>query len=315
MNQALPLLPAFTLRQLAYFVTAADAGTIAAAATTLRVSPSAMSDAITELETALGERLCVRRRAQGLTLTSSGIQLLPLARRVLAEADELASLALGRGALSGPITVGCYPTLAPTVLPPLLQDFGARHPGVELAIHEATQDQLADGLTSGRLDVAVVYDMLVPGNTRRARLYELRAHALLSANHPLAAAPEVELAELVEDDLILLDAPPSSEHTLSLFAAQGLSPRVRHRTTNYEVVRSLVARGLGYGILVSQVSHQRSTEGRPLVVKAITPPVAPVAVDMIWAPDRPLPARTQALIEFAQEVEWTRATPDRQQTG
>ena len=311
MTQSGPLLPAFTLRQLAYFVTAADAGTIAAAAAILRVSPSAMSDAITELEAALGERLCIRRRAQGLTLTSSGVQLLPHARRVLAEADELASLATGRGRISGPIAVGCYPTLAPTVLPPLLQDFGALHPGVELTIHEATQDQLTEGLASGRLDVAVVYDMLVPGNTRRARLYELRAHVLLAADHPLAQQSEVGLEQLVEDDLILLDAPPSSEHTLSIFAARGLSPRVRHRTSNYEVVRSLVARGLGYGILVSQVSHARSNEGRPLTTRPITPPVAPVAVDMIWAQDRPLPARTQALVEYAQGVEWTTATGPR----
>lgn len=297
-------LPSFTLRQLAYLVAAADDGTIAGAAATLRISPSAMSDAISELETVMGERLCIRRRAHGLTLTPPGERLLVHARKILAESEELGRVVGGNGRLSGPIVVGCYPTLAPTVFPPLLQDFGRLHPDIELSIREATQDRLTEDLASGRIDVAVVYDMLVPVHTQRARLYELRAHALLPADHRLAGAPEVRLEQLVADDLVLLDAPPSSEHTLSLFAEQGLQPRVRHRTTSYEVVRALVARGLGYGILVTRVANPNSTEGRPLVTKQIAPGVRPVAVDMIWAPDRPLPARTRALIEFAQGVDW-----------
>lgn len=297
-------LPGFTLRQLAYFVAAADEGTITAAAELLRVSPSAMSDAITELESVMRERLCVRRRAHGLTLTPAGAQLVRHARLMLAEAEELRRSIGGGGQLSGPVVIGCYPTLAPTVLPPLLQDFAELHPHIELSIREATQDRLAEDLASGRIDVAFVYDMLVPVDTERARLYELQAHALLAADHPLAGRASVRLDELVGDDLILLDAPPSSEHTLSVFAERGLHPRIRHRTASYEVVRTLVARGLGYGVLVTRVANPESYEGLPLVTKTIVPPVRPVAIDMIWAPDRPVPARTRALIEFARGVPW-----------
>lgn len=296
--------PAFTLRQLAYFVAAADEGTIAAAAELLHVSPSAMSDAITELETVMRERLCIRRRAHGLTLTPAGHRLMAHARRVLAEAEELQRSIGGAGQLSGPVVIGCYPTLAPTILPPLLQDFAALHPEIELSIREAAQDRLSDDLRSGHIDVAFVYDMLVPAETEHSRLYELQAHVLLPAAHRLAAHASIELRELVDEDLILLDAQPSSEHTLSVFAAQGLRPKVRHRTASYEVVRTLVARGLGYGILVSRVSNPDSYEGLPLVTKRITPPVRPVAVDMIWARERPIPARTRALIEFARSVDW-----------
>jgi DNA-binding transcriptional LysR family regulator len=297
-------LPAFTLRQLAYLVAASDEGTITGAAELLHVSPSAMSDAITELESVMRERLCVRRRAHGLTLTPAGEQLVHHARRMLAEAEELRRSVGGGGQLSGPVVIGCYPTLAPTILPPLLQDFPALHPDIELSIREATQDRLADDLASGRIDVAFVYDMLVPGDTERARLYELQAHAILGAGHPLAGRKTVRLEELVDDDLILLDAPPSSEHTLSVFAERGLRPSIRHRTASYEVVRTLVARGLGYGILVSRVANPNSYEGLPLVEKPLAPAVRPVAVDMIWAPDRPVPARTRALNEFARGIAW-----------
>ncbi|UBH05897.1 LysR family transcriptional regulator [Leucobacter sp. Psy1] len=296
--------PAFTLKQLAYLVAAADSGTVAGAATRLNVSPSALSDAITELETAMREQLCVRRRAHGLTLTPSGDRVVAHARRMLAEADELARAVGGTDTLSGPIVIGCYPTLAPTVLPRLLREFGAEHPQVDLTIREATQDQLADDIAEGRVDVAFVYDMLVSPETERVQLAAFPAHVVLAADHPLADRDTVRLADLVDDDLILLDAPPSSEHTLSVFAAQGLTPRVRHRTSSYEVVRTLVARGLGYGILVSRVANPRSYEGLPLVAKPIQPPVRPVAIDMIWAPNRPVPARTRALIGFARGLDW-----------
>lgn len=297
-------LPPFTLRQLAYFVTAADEGTITNAAELLRVSPSAMSDAITELETALRERLCIRRRAHGLTLTPAGKKLIVHARRVLAESEELQRSIGGSGQLSGPIVIGCYPTLAPTILPPLLQEFAALHPHIELSIRESSQDRLANDLRSGHIDVAIVYDMLMPAATARSHLYGLQAHVLLPADHRLASHQAVQLDDLVDEELVLLDAQPSSEHTLSLFAARGLKPRVRHRTASYEVVRTLVARGIGYGVLVTRVANTASYEGYPLVTKPITPAVDPVSVDIIWSPERPVPARTRALIEFAQQLEW-----------
>ncbi|MBP1326796.1 DNA-binding transcriptional LysR family regulator [Leucobacter exalbidus] len=297
--------PPFTLKQLAYFTAAADAGTIAEAAAALHVSASAMSDAITELETAMGERLCVRRRAHGLTLTPAGQLLMGVARRMLTEADELTH-AMGRGQieLSGPVTIGCYPTLAPLIVPTLFQEFARLHPGVSLSIVEATQDQLADDFITGKIDVAFVYDTLVPGEMHRAKLFDLSAHMVLPAGHPLAEAPSVRLEDVIEEDLILLDAPPSGEHTLAVFTERGLRPRIRHRTASYEMVRTLVARGLGYGILVSRTANPLSYEGLPLVARTITPPVTPVTVEAIWAPDRPLTARSRALLDFAGAFAW-----------
>jgi hypothetical protein len=52
------------------------------------------------------------------------------------------------------------------------------------------------------------------------------------------------------------------------------------------------------------VANPNSYEGLPLVEKPLAPAVRPVAVDMIWAPDRPVPARTRALIEFARGIAW-----------
>ncbi|KAA9089717.1 LysR family transcriptional regulator [Microbacterium radiodurans] len=303
----MPEIP-FTLRQLAYLVAAAEDGTIAAAAARLHVSPSAISDAITELEHGLGAVLCVRRRAHGLTLTSAGVHTVTRARTLLHDARELGrSLQSVEGELVGPVTIACYPTLAPTILPPLLDGFGAAHPRVTLQIEETTSDALAGRIESGQVDVAFVYDTLIPGAPRREKLFERPAHVLLAASDPLAAAETVRLEDLVDRDLILLDAPPSSEHTLSMFASRGLTPHIRHRTSSYEAVRTLVGRGLGYGVLVQRPANAASYEGYPVAMKEIAPPVAPVGIDVIWSATTAPPPRVRALIDFARSIDWAPA--------
>lgn len=301
--------PPYTLKQLAYLVAVEDEGTVAGAASRMHISASALSDAITDLETLLGAQLCVRRRAHGASLTAAGRVVSTQARRILSEARELTlSLSSEDGELAGPITIACYPTLAPTVLPPLLHDFGEKHPRVEMEIREITHDALEGKIESGEVDVAFVYETLVPGNPRRKRLFELPAHVLLSAQDPLAGRTAVQLEDVVDRDLILLDAPPSSDHTLSLFAARGLTPRVRHRTASYEAVRTLVGRGLGYGILVQRPVNPASYEGYPVVMKEITPAVAPVGIDVIWSAVARPSQRTSALIEFARSIRWPGAS-------
>jgi len=297
--------PGFTLRQLAYLIAAADAGTIAAAATRLHVSPSAVSDAITELERIIGEALTVRRRAHGLSLTPAGAGFVERARTLLTASRELETALQGsHGELVGPIVIGCYPTLAPTILPPLLDEFGSAHPRVELEIVETTHDALEGRIESGDIDIAFVYDTLVPGQPRRRKLFEFPAHVLLASSDPLAAADTVTLEDVVNRNLILFDAPPSSEHTLSLFAARGLRPRIRHRTTSFEAARTLIGRGLGYGIFVQRPANTATYEGYPVVMKEISPAVPPVGIDVIWSALATPPPRVRALIDFAQSIPW-----------
>jgi len=300
-------LPPFTLRQLEYLVAAADMGTIIKAAERMHVSPSTMSDAITQLERLVHTRLCIRRKAQGLTLTSTGEQVVADARALLRGAHELyASLVSSTDELSGPVSIGCFPTLAPTVLPPLLTAFADSHPRLDVEVIEASQDRLADLLASGRVDVAFVYDVQLPSRVRRQRLFTLAPHVLLPAGHRLAAEPHVRLEDLADEDFIMLDSPPSSTHALSIFDARGVTPRIRHRTGNPDVVRTLVGRGLGYGMLVQRHMDPGAVRGFPLVMKDIEPAVPPLSIDVVWPAEYEPTPRTQAVIAFAQGVEWPR---------
>src|SRR4051812_7389558 len=111
----------FTVRQLEHFVAAADAGSISTAAERGLVSQAGVSLAISDLERHLGVQLFLRRKAKGVPLTSAGERVLADARRLLAQAEELQTHAAAEGdGLTGRLGVGCYTTLAPYLLPPLL---------------------------------------------------------------------------------------------------------------------------------------------------------------------------------------------------
>ncbi|XPP27372.1 MAG: LysR substrate-binding domain-containing protein [Leucobacter sp.] len=298
--------PEVTLRQMAYFVAVVEHGSFAAAAARLFVSPSAIADSVADLEAALGAQLCIRRRAHGVSLTSAGAKAAEDARRLLAQAREFQlSLASSPDELVGPIAVGCYPTLASTVLPPLLDVFEREHPRVELLVVEASQDLLCRDVITGGIDLAFVYETLVTEVPARRRLAELRAHALFAEGHPLAAEPSVSLEQLAEEPLILFDTPPADSHTLSLFSARGLMPRIRHRTGSYEAARTLVGRGLGYGIFIQhRPANMASLDGDPLIAVEIEPAVAPVGIDAICSQQAMALPRVRALLDFASGIAW-----------
>lgn len=295
--------PAFTLRQLTYFTAVADAGTISDAAHQLHVSQPALSQAITDLERVLGAQLLVRRKAHGVTLTPSGAQVLQLARDLLRRTEDLGGVAAGGepGSLSGTLGLGCYLTLAPTALPPLLEGFGEVHPGVTIDFAEDTQDVLQRRLLRGELDLAILYDMEIDPDLSTSVIANVRPHILLAADHPLAGADEVSLADLVDDPQVLLDAPPSSHNTLALFQQFGLTPQVRYRPRTYELARALVGRGLGYALLVQRPFNDLTYGGHRVVIKEIAEPVADARIVIAWPRVVRLNHRAAAFVRFCEQ--------------
>lgn len=291
--------PAFTMNQLAAFVAVAEAGTLSGAAERLHVSASALSASVTELERALQTQLLHRRKAKGVSLTPAGELVLPRARHLLYQAGELEADARGdeRG-VAGVVRLGCYPSLAPTVLPVLLSEFTQAHPEARVEVAENTQDQLTRGLENGELDLAIMYDLDLAGTWRTATLAHLQPRVVLPAGHRLAESERpIDLAHLRQDPMVLLDAPPSSSHAHECCAKAGFTPNVVYRARTYETARSFVGRGLGWTLLLQRPSANVTYEGRAVVVKDIgTPVLPPVAVALVWQPDSLLSRATRTFI-------------------
>jgi DNA-binding transcriptional LysR family regulator len=262
----MPLAAPLNLRQLETFVAAADAGSMTGAGQRLALSQSAVSMAIANLEAALQTQLFVRRRSQGLALTEAGRALLPGARDLLTHADEVReSVDAVGGALSGAMTIGCFRTAAPFLLPPLLESFGAEHPAVELDFLEGPMGEIERALREGRCEIALTYGLEIPADVAFEPLYPAAPYALVGAEHPLAGAGTVELEQLADNPMALMDVPPAAEYVLGVFEERGLTPQIRWRTSSYELVRSLVGRNLAYTLLISRPVSDLSYEGRRLV--------------------------------------------------
>lgn len=292
--------PAYTIRQLAAFVAVAEWGTITAAADAIHMSHSALSSAITDLETALDVKLFVRRRARGVKLTPNGHAVLERAKVLLHYASELESEARSEaGDIVGPVAVGCYPSLGPTLLPSLIDNFTRAHPRARVDFREDTQNRLRVLLDSYDLDVAFLYDLDLEPGLETVTLDVREPRVLLAADHPLAGDDPVRLRDLANEPMVLLDAPPSSDHAMSVCAEAGFTPSIAYRTQNFETARSFVGRGLGWTLLLQRPALDVTYEGRNLALRTVVDPVpAPVRVVLAWKKDA-LPSRVaQTFTDF-----------------
>lgn len=264
-----------SLRQLEYLIAAADTGSVTAAAAKVYLSQSAVSTALTDLEETLGVQIFIRH-PRGLSVTNVGQEVLTDARRLLAAMEDLRNSARESSeSLSGKLVVGCYSTLAPILLPRVIADFIETHPNVDLSFIEGSHTQLEDQLRDGSLDLALLYEYDF-GKFSLAKdlavnlVISTPPYVILPERHELASRETLSLEELAPQPLILFDLPPGGDYFLSLFAAEDLVPNIRHRTTSFEMVRALVARGLGYSILSQRTNINMSYEGLGFVTRPLT---------------------------------------------
>jgi DNA-binding transcriptional LysR family regulator len=266
----------YTLRQLRYFVAAAEGGSITAAARACHVAQPSVSTAVAQLEAVLGVRLFVRQHAQGLALTPAGRRLVGDARSLLSHAEGLRATARGLGeGLSGTLDVGCFVTFASFVLPGLLRAFATAHPDIRVAIHESDLDGLHVGLRSGRHELALTYGLGLGEDVAFEPLVEVPVHALLPADHALASRAKVPLRRLAREPMILLSLPRSRAYFLSIFHAQGLEPLIAHETPSFEMLRSLVGNGYGYALMHSRPASEETLDGKRLAYRRLAEPLVP----------------------------------------
>lgn len=256
----------YTLQQLRYLVAVADHGNISAAARTLYTSQPGVSAAVAHLERVFGIQCFVRHHAKGISLTPAGRSFVATARNLLLHAEDLLRHAneLNQSA-QGVLNVGCFYTISPFFLPRILQKLRKKHPGMNVQIKEGDTEQLLQSLLNGVIEVALLYDLNLDRALTKVEVTSFRPYVLLPKSDTLAKRSSVRLADLVDKPLILFDRPQSREYLLSLFAAAGKQPTIAQRTSNFELVRGLVAAGFGYSILNLRPKIDRSYDGSPIV--------------------------------------------------
>ncbi|MBA6104637.1 MULTISPECIES: LysR substrate-binding domain-containing protein [Pseudomonas] len=266
----------FSLRQIEYFVAAAECRTTLSAAKRLNVSQPSISHAIAELEDLWKERLFVRLPGKGIELSSAGLRRYHQARQLLESALHLGSASTDD--VIGTLSLGCFATLGARHMPAMVERFTKRYPGVRIAIFEGDTEELVEKVERGTLDLALIYDMNL---ARKVNLHSIGMqvpYVLMPENHPLATKVNLSIQDLSGEPYILLDLPHSREYFLSLFRTANVVPDVVMELRSVEMVRSLVAHGHGVSILVTRPAGDLSYDGRRILCRPLETGVAPQQV-------------------------------------
>jgi len=144
-----------SLRQLSYYRALAEHLHFGRAAAAVSVSQPALSVQIRELETALGQRL-VERRARDVVLTPFGRVMLAHAEAVGEAVRALEDAARWQGGVPSRLRLGLIPTLAPYLLPGVLEHLRSGDILMDVQVKEAKTDRLTADLLAGRLDAVVM---------------------------------------------------------------------------------------------------------------------------------------------------------------
>lgn len=259
------------LQQLSYFVAVAETRHFTRAAQRVHVAQPSLSQQIRALERELGADLFHRARGN-ITLTDAGEALLPLARRIIADAEgaqiavqEVAGLRRGR------VRLGATPSLCTGLLPQVLHTYHRRHPGISLLIEEGGSRDLVGHLANGSLDLALIILPLQSHDPALAAT-ELLSEELVVASAlngpPWTPTSRIEVKDLRDQPLVMFrHGYDLREFTLAACRAEGFEPHFVVEGGEMDAVLGMVEAGLGTAVLPSMVADRR-----PLRVIPFAPP-------------------------------------------
>mgnify|MGYP004653531333 CR=1 FL=1 len=235
------------IRQLLYFTTVVEEGTVLAAAKRLNMTQPPLSAQIHMLENELGCRL-FERQGRRLCLTEAGRSFYQRAQAILglcgAAQEEMAQY---RNGTMGTLRLGVVSSVGGPAFLKWICGFHNRHPAVRYALFSGNTYQLLEQLRAGQLDIALIR---TPFSVPDMEVLRLRREALLAVGtHTYFPHPggTVVLSELAELPLILYRR---WEAVLcSRFAAAGCTPHILCRNDDAHMTLSLACSGLGVGIL------------------------------------------------------------------
>jgi DNA-binding transcriptional LysR family regulator len=257
------------LRQLEVLRTIAETGSFTSAGARLHVSQSAISRQILLLEDEFHERLFVRlgRRVQ---ITAAGEALLQLSHRVFNDIhDTSASITDKQKVLSGPLNLVGGMTVCLYVFPLLLKEFRKHHPHVDIKVATGGHQRLLRRLRTRRADLALL--TLPVDDPAFTSVPVLREELMLvmPAGHPLSSKDSVGVEALVGQPFVIFEQGSNTRRTLDeFFVREQIKPNIVTETENIEIIKSMVASGLGISIVPFQ-SVERETRGGSLKVARI----------------------------------------------
>ncbi|MGZ4723130.1 MAG: LysR family transcriptional regulator [Ilumatobacteraceae bacterium] len=256
------------VRRLEVLAAAVRERSLAAAARSLGITPSAASQAISALERQIGSPL-LHRRARGVEPTPVGERLSLHAEAVLAQ------LAIAEAELSGTtprvLRVGAFATAVRGLLAAAISDLRSTGAVLDLEVHELEPDDARVAMRAGIIEVALVnHDAeLAPdidGPWRVTHVLDEPVYVALPEAHRLASRARVDLRQLGSEAWIMqMPASPCQQLTYRACAAAGFAPAVSATCADYSSIIALVRAGHGVSIVPRLAAHRLDLTGVKLL--------------------------------------------------
>lgn len=238
------------LRELQYLVAIDDERHFNKAAQRCFVSQPTLSGQLKKLEDELGV-LLVERNNRQVAMTEAGKAVAEQARKVLMASHDIREIAQSyKDPLAGDLHVGLIPTVAPYLLPVIMHDIKLQFPALKLWLHEYQTAFLLEKLRKGELDVLILALMDTPGDFSDQLLYREPFQLAVPVNHPLSKKKAVTLADLVEQEVLLLDDGHCMRgQALDICFRAGATENVSYHATSLETLRHMVGEGMGITLM------------------------------------------------------------------
>ncbi|MBK9493313.1 MAG: Hydrogen peroxide-inducible genes activator [Alphaproteobacteria bacterium ADurb.BinA280] len=239
------------LRDLRYLVALADLRHFGRAADACHVSQPTLSTQIKKIEDELGVTL-VERAPRNVLLTEVGVHIAQRARGILAEVEQIKSLArMTKDPEAGTLRLGIFPTLGPYLLPHVVSGVRSRFPRLELLLIEEKTEVLLQQLHDGRVDCALLaLPLHHEDQLHAAFLFEEPFVLAVPKEHPLATRTPLRLRDIGDERLLLLDDGHClRDQALDVCHLAGASEKDGFRATSLETLRQMVAAGVGVTLL------------------------------------------------------------------
>jgi LysR family hydrogen peroxide-inducible transcriptional activator len=289
-----------TLRQLRYFEALAQTRHFGHAAAACAISQPALSLQVKELESQIGAPL-VERSSRQVRLTSLGEEFAERARDILRAVEELGELGRAGGLpLAGKLRIGVIPTVAPYLLPRLIQDLAARYPGADLRPREAVTGRLLDELAAGRLDMALVALPVSEPALAEAPLFEEEFVLVRPAQDAGKPVPAPEA--LREMRLLLLEEGHCFRDQALSFCEIGAggAPRELMEGSSLATLVQMVGAGIGV-TLIPEMAIPLEARSAEVSVARLAPPRPSRTLGLVWRRTNPLAPRIAAIAEGLRE--------------
>jgi len=295
-----------TLKHLRYFEALAQHRHFGRAADACSISQPALSMQIRDLEEMLGTPL-VERGYREVRMTQFADIFVERARDILRSVDELGDLArASRERLVGRLRIGVIPTIAPYLLPSIIENLTRTYEGLDIHVRETLTPRLLEELSDGRIDTAIVALPISEPSLTEIPLFEERFVLVRPDSEACAPVPNAE--GLREMRLLLLEEGHCfRDQALSFCSMQTVRPWEGLDGSSLSTLVQMVGMGLGVTLL-PEMAVDVEAQSAAVDVANFAEPQPSRTIGIIWRKTSPLSDQLMQIAELVRDAGKQRRT-------